>query len=464
MGKILFCTAEAAPFAKVGGLGDVAGSLPKALEVLGLEPVVVMPRYGFIPTEDLTPVTLPASLSVQILGQTHGFGVWESKLPHSDVPVYLIENDAYFSHRQSVYPFGDVYQEVEGFLLLSEAIFPLAQAMNWNVDIVHAQDWHTASSMTALKGYQKLPDSHFSKTRGVLTLHNMAYQGNHHPCGRNLLAEGIQHCDWLTAVSPTYASEILTPEFGWGLEGLVKEKQQSQRLTGILNGIDTTLFNPETDAFLPEPYSISTFAEGKAQSKRDVQLELGLNARPDLPLIGMVTRLTEQKGLDLLLSILELLSHRPAHWVILGAGEPGYEALLREASGRYQNIRAYIGFNLGLAQRIYAGSDFFMMPSRFEPCGLGQLIAMRYGSIPIARATGGLADTIIDETQHPNEGTGFLFSQYDAGALLSSLDKALDSYQQPAWPTLVQRALSQEWTWTKSAQQYHGLYKALSQH
>jgi starch synthase len=464
VGKILFCTAEAAPFAKVGGLGDVAGSLPKALETLGLDPIVVMPRYGFIPTEDLSPVALPTPLSVKVLGQTHGFGLWQSTLPNSNVPVYLIENETYFAHRQSVYPFGDVLQEVEGFLLLSEALFPLAQALNWDVDIVHAQDWHTAPSMTALKGYQQLPDSPFTKTRGVLTLHNMAYQGNHHPCGRNLLAEGIQQCDWLTAVSPTYATEILTPEFGWGLEGLVKEKQQAQRLTGILNGIDTKLFNPETDTFLPEPYGISNCVEGKAQSKRGVQLELGLASRPDLPLIGMVTRLTEQKGLDLLLSIMDMLSQRPAHWVILGAGEPGYEALLREASGRYQNIRAYIGFNLGLAQRIYAGSDFFMMPSRFEPCGLGQLIAMRYGSIPIARATGGLADTILDETHHPNAGTGFLFNHYDAGALLSTLDKALARYQQPAWSAIVQRAMSQEWTWAKSAQQYQGLYEALSQH
>jgi starch synthase len=463
VGKILFCTAEAAPFAKVGGLGDVAGSLPKALETLGLEPIVVMPRYGFIPTEDLTPVDLPDALSVNFLGQTHLFRVWQSLLPNSTVPVYFIENETYFAHRQGVYPFGDVLQEVEGFLLLSEAIFPLAQALNWDVDIIHAQDWHTAPSMTALKGYQYLPNSPFAKTRGVLTLHNMAYQGNHHPCGRNLLAEGIQQCDWLTAVSPTYAEEILTPEFGWGLEGLVREKQQAQRLTGILNGIDTTLFNPETDMFLPEPYGISNAADGKAQSKRDVQLELGLASRPDLPLIGMVTRLTEQKGLDLFLSLLDMLSHRQAHWVILGAGEPGYETLLREASGRYQNIRAYIGFNLGLAQRIYAGSDFFMMPSRFEPCGLGQLIAMRYGSIPIARATGGLADTIVDEAQHPNQGTGFLFNQYDPGALLSVLDKALAYYQQPQWPDLVQRTMSQEWTWTKSAQQYQALYQAFRQ-
>lgn len=458
LGTIVFCTAEAAPFAKVGGLGDVAGSLPKALAEAGLAPVVVMPRYGFIEKADLTPLDI--SFTVEVLGQHHPCSVWQSVLPQSTVPVYFIENETYFSHRQTVYPYGDPIQEVEGFMLLSQAVFPLVKALNIPLSILHAHDWHTAPAVVALASLRE-KDSTFQHVKSVLTVHNLAYHGNHHPNGCNWLAEGIAQADWVTTVSPTYAQEILTPAFGYGLEGLLHGKAQAGRLTGILNGIDTRLFDPATDHFIPEKYTAQTATTAKAQAKREVQLELNLPTRPDLPLIGMVTRLTEQKGLDLLLSMMDILATRQAQWAVIGTGEPGYETVLREYNQRYPHIKTYTHFNLALAQRVYAGSDLFLMPSRFEPCGLGQMIAMRYGAIPVARATGGLADSIIDVRTHPETGTGFLFHDYSPTAMLEAVDAALSAYACPAWGGIVQHAMAAEFTWTRSAQAYKTLYETL---
>jgi starch synthase len=463
MTRIVFCASEAAPFAKVGGLGDVVGSLPKALAGLGLKPLIVLPRYGFISPEEAHLTRLPHQITVNLMGKPVTLGVWQGKLPGTahdqEVPVYFLENDI-FTNRETVYPPNPI-QEVEGFLLLSKAVFPLLKALDLPPDILHLHDWHTAPACIDLLEERKR-DPFFARTRSVLTLHNMMYQGTHHPSGINWLGEGLRSADFVTAVSPTYAKEIQTPELGEGLEGATRQLAAEQRLVGILNGIDTELFDPMRDTFIPEHYDIQTARAGKSLCKRIIQQELGLPLQPEVPLFGMVTRLTEQKGFDLLLPIMEWLANRQAQWVILGTGDPGYESLLRECNARFKNIRSYIGFNLALAQKIYAGSDVFVMPSRFEPCGLGQLIAFRYGAVPLVRATGGLADTVIDIRSHYQLGNGFTFGPYQSSALLEAVDTAISYYQDTeSWNHLIHNGMSEDYSWERSAKAYKEVYQTV---
>lgn len=464
MTSVVFCASEAAPFAKVGGLGDVVGSLPKSLVHLGVDPVIVLPRYGFIEPGTHGLEKLDIHFEVYLLGQSVPVEVWKTFLPGvsggRQVPVYLLEQPRYFGGRQSVYP-ADPRQETEGFYLLSKALFPLLKHLNLSPDILHLHDWHTAAAAVELLE-QRSADPFFHKTCSVLTIHNVAYQGIFEKGGINWLGEGIRCADFVTAVSPTYAQEILTPEGGAGLDGLLRAK--GERLLGILNGLDTAILDPMNDAFIPENYNRQTVHAGKGLCKRALQQELGLSVHPEIPLIGMVTRLVEQKGLDLMLPVMNLLMGRPAQWVILGSGEPGYEAVLREMNPRYKNFVAYIGFNLSLAQKIYAGSDMFLMPSRFEPCGLGQMIALRYGTVPIVRATGGLADTVTDIRSDAILGNGFSFEPYQSSALLEAVDAALAYYKDgDAWQRLVQTGMAEDFAWEGSAKKYREVYRHLVQ-
>lgn len=464
LGTIVFCAAEAAPFAKVGGLGDVAGSLPKALKRLGMNPVIVLPRYGFINPHELGFERLPLQLEVSLLGSSVSVGVWKGALPglpnNASVPVYLIEHPTYFGTRQTVYS-SHLEEDIQSFLLLSKAVFPLMKALKLPPDILHVHDWHTAAAAIDLLEFRQA-DPFFQHTQSVLTIHNIAYQGVSGPGELNWLGEGLRLADFITAVSPTYATEIQTPEGGAGLHQVIR--QRSNHLKGILNGIDTDLFNPMTDAFIPETYNRQTFHQGKRLCKRVLQQELGLEVHPEIPLIGMVTRLVEQKGLDILLPVMDLLASRRAQWIFLGSGEPGYEALLKELNGRYRNMVSYVGFNLALGQKIYAGSDIFLMPSRFEPCGLGQLIALRYGAVPLVRETGGLADTVIDLRKSYEVGNGFSFAPYESGALLETVDTALSYFKdETTWQHLVQNGMAEDYSWERSAKQYRNVYQKLKQ-
>ncbi len=453
--NVVFCAAEMVPYAKVGGLGDVMGSLPPALAKQGVNVTVMMPRYGCIETDELTDTGI--HFDIQHHGQTYPMIVWKGTLPGSLVPVYFLDNPELYSNRKEVYPPGRFDLEINGFLAFSKAVFELFKQLKLYPDILHLHDWHMAPTVVELvKQRQQNPE--FAQTRSILTIHNLAYQGVYE--GTNWLREGLLNADFLTTVSPTYAQEIQTPEFGEGLHDVMIQRRD--RLMGILNGIDTELFNPATDAFIPTQYDSNTVKTGKARCKADLQKEFGLPEKADVPVFGMVSRLVEQKGLDILIPVMETLAEWPIQWVILGTGEPKYEEALKRFNEQYPNMRSYIGFNLAMAQRIYAGSDVFLMPSRFEPCGLGQLIAMRYGTAPLARAVGGLNDTVLDVRKRPNEGTGFLFSEYTEQALADTVQSTLAYYQNPQhWATLVAQGMAQNFGWERSAREYQSLYQRI---
>lgn len=466
--NILLCAAEVVPFAKVGGLADVMGSLPKALAEIDLKPVVVLPRYGSIDPEHWNLTKTPWQYDVELDGQTYPIEVWQGQLPDSGnhtVPVYFIENMALFGSRKDVYPYGQQALEVQSFKLLSKAVFGLMRAMEFYPDVLHLHDWHTAPVAKELAELRQ-HNPKFKNIRSVFTIHNLAYQGVFD--GVNWLKEGLSKADALTTVSPTYAQEIQTPEFGEGLQDLLKSR--AGQLHGILNGIDMNLLNPKTDKFLPKSYGPGDFKAGKNACKEALQQEMGLPTDTDsasIPLIGFVSRLVDQKGLDIMLPALEQVAADPSfpkmQWAILGSGEPRYEEGFKALNTKYPHLRTFIGFNLALAQKIYAGSDMFAMPSAFEPCGLGQLIALRYGSVPVVRSVGGLADTVFDIRHDADKGNGFCFKDYTVEAFVQTLKAALTHYEnQKQWEVLVNRGLSEDFSWRKSAKTYADLYRSLT--
>lgn len=457
--QVIFCSAEVAPFAKVGGLADVAGSLPKALKGKDVEPIVVMPRYGCVDIEKFNLTLTETQFNVDFKNGLYAFSVFQGTLPGSDVPVYFLDNRDLISNFDDVYPYGNAELEVNRFLLFGQGVFEFIRQMNWTPDVLHCHDWHTANIITQLN-QQKQTEERFKNTRSIITIHNLAYQGNFD--GINWLEAGLKGADKLTTVSPTYAKEIQTAEFGEGLDWLLRER--SNDLVGIVNGIDTDLFNPETDHFIAQQYSSADFSAGKAKCKEAIQTEIGLPKCVETPVIGFVSRLVDQKGLDIMMPALEKLNGADVHVAILGSGNPEYEEKLKWFNANTRNIRTYIGFNLALAQKIYAGSDFFLMPSRFEPCGLGQLIAFRYGSIPIAREVGGLADTVIDASADQAKGNGFTFHDYQSDVLNDTINRGLAAYaNKDRWNDLTRRAMSQELGWEESAKHYITLYQSVSQ-
>ncbi len=459
--KVVFCTAEVAPFSQAGGLGDVAGSLPKALAALpDVDVTVITPMYGMIdPGEKKLSLTGHA-FTVSQNGYDFPLRIWQGQLPGSTVPVYLVENYDLFGYRKQVYPYGDENWELQGFMVFSEACFELLRRLNLKPDVMHAHDWHTASIVTRLYAMRGV-DGFFGGTRSVLTIHNLNYQGVYG--NTNWLKEGIWLSDALTTVSPNYAREIQTPEFGAGLDWDLREvSQRAAKLSGILNGIDTTFYNPATDAFITRHYDEATYAAGKAQCKEALQVELGLPVDPQTPLIGFVGRLTDQKGVDILVPAMEAMRDHPVQWALLGSGDPAMEARLKDLNRHTERARSYIGFNTAMAQKIYAGADMFVMPSRFEPCGLGQLIALRYGSVPVVRGVGGLVDTVFDVRDDAGRGNGFVFHEYSPGALVHALEAATAAYHdQAGWQALVQRGMHEDHSWGPSALAYRNLYAQL---
>lgn len=468
--KILFVAAEVAPFAKVGGLADVAGALPKSLCALGNDVCIVMPRYGSI---DATRYGLRAELggsSVQVAGSSEA-----ARLEVGDaagVPVYYVVNERYFG-RENVYGYED---DIERFLYFCRAALATIDALGWAPDVVHVNDWHTAVIPHWMRGGYDLPAS-FASAASVITIHNLAYQGGFDPNryprewidpkrlepqadgSHDLLPQGIASADLVTTVSERYAEEITHPELGEGLDGLLRRR--ANELKGIINGIDYDVFDPAKDSAIIQQYSVDDL-DGKDACKTALQREVGFDVAPRTPLIGIVGRLADQKGFDLVAEIVQpLLAEVDAQIVMLGTGEPRYHDLFRELAARNRRqLAVYLKFDAALAQRIYAGSDMFLMPSRFEPCGLGQLISLRYGTVPVVRSTGGLADTVADYQAATRRGTGFVFREYQPVALTLALGRALEAYRdRDRWREIQRQGMQQDVSWRGSAQKYIDAYQ-----
>jgi starch synthase len=473
--KILLVSAEVAPFAKVGGLADVAGALPKALKRLGHDVRVVMPRYGSIDVEKYGLKPVLRDLQVPLAQQTIPSTVLEGRIGE-EVPIYFIDNAQFFA-REGMYGLWD---DDARFIYFSRAALEMLRPLGFKPDVVHVNDWHTAVIPNMLARLYD-GDPFYAEMATVLTIHNLAFQGvfgygtlhlaNLDPWGLikpgipeldeivNLLGRGAYFSDVVNTVSDRYAQEILTPEYGEKMDPLLRGFKD--KLFGIINGIDYDVFNPQTDASITARYSLESL-DGKMDDKLALQKEVGLSPSPRIPVVGLISRLYDQKGLDLIANIMWGLTRLNLQLVVLGAGDSRYEQMFRTAAKDHPDkVAATIGFNAALAQHIYAGSDMFLMPSRFEPCGLGQLISLRYGTIPIVRATGGLADTIQDWDPVAQTGNGFVFEAYDHWDLYAQVVRAVETYRQPAlWRTLQRNAMTTDVSWTNSAQQYVRLYQA----
>ncbi len=478
--KILLVSPEVAPLAKVGGLADVAGSLPKALATLGegeLAPDIrgVLPKYRQITGgRYLTdfPVSIGGTVQTAIIRATSLPAKYQNY--QAQVPVYLVDNHHFFD-REGIYAHPD---DALRFSFFCQAVLKMLPQLDFKPDLIHCNDWQSALIPYYLHELAEENDF-YAHIATVLTIHNLQYQGVFPPevlaelgipaelftpegfefYGRfNFLKVGLVYSDLINTVSRTYAREILTPEYGAGLDGLLRRRQED--LTGIVNGINYHEFNPETDPRIVQNYSAQT-PELKKRNKPALQHEVGLPLR-ELPVFGLVSRLVSQKGLDLLPPIIDRLLAEEVQLIFLGEGDPYYETMLKDFARQYPDkVSTTIAFNPILAQRIYAGADLFLMPSAFEPCGLGQLISLRYGTIPIVRATGGLADTIRDYTQNPTYGNGFVFTEYTPEALWDAIKRALRVYRdRPGeWAELVRQAMLQDFSWAKSSAAYLELYQ-----
>ncbi len=464
--KVLIASAEAYPLAKVGGLGDVAGSLPKALKALGHDVRIALPRYGAIreTKDDL------GAFRVRI-----GGGAQEARLRTSaigDVPVYLVDAPQWFD-RPKVYEYED---DGKRFAFFGRAVVDLLPLADWWPDVVHANDWHSALSVAFLAA-ERARDERYRRIRSVFTIHNLQHQGLFgrdlfdwtglppeawNPEGvefwgqMNFLKAGVVYADRVTTVSPTYAKEVQTEASGWGLDGLLRSR--AAKLSGILNGIDTDVWDPAHDAFVAQTYTRTTLAK-KAKDKAALQTELGLKKDAKRPLLGMVSRATEQKGFDLLLPAVPEILGLGVDVALLATGEKRYEEPTAEAARAHPGFVAAVKYDEMLAHQIYAGADLFLMPSKFGPCGLGQMISLRYGTVPVARATGGLADTIVDAAADPKRGNGFLFTDYAPAAFVDAVRRAVEFYRQGrGWRALQQRGMGADLSWAASAKAYASLY------
>lgn len=468
--KILFLSAEVAPFAKRGGLGDVAGSLPKALSALGHDVRVVMPAYRPIEQgyDGVTPMDL--TLDVPVYPGPVRAGVFEGRLPGSDVPIYFIAQGDLFD-RPNVYGYDD---DVYRFAFFSRAALDLAfAALGWQPDLVHANDWHTAPAVTWLATAGQT-DSRYADTPTVFTIHNLAHQGKApwsifdylglatHSLAEeaygevNFMARAIYHGTMVNTVSPTYAREIMTPDGGAGLDSLLRYR--SFDLHGILNGIDVDTWDPATDARLTHHFDAETL-DNRAHNRRALQTYAGLPQKENVPLVAMISRLDWQKGLDITGHVIHLLMNGAAgdaQFIVLGSGDPHYEDMFAHLAGYHRDkMTAVLEYNAGLAPLIYAGSDMFLMPSLFEPCGLGQMLAMRYGSVPVVRATGGLADTVQDGV------TGFTFYQHATADFWHALQRAIYVYNvdKENWRRIQHNGMTVDFSWERSARSYEQLYE-----
>ena len=474
--QIVFASAECAPFVKTGGLGDVAGSLPAALVRAGAEVIVMVPKYATIKDEYKAQMEHFSDFYVSLGWRNEYCGL--EKLEHDGVTYMFIDNERYFARD---YPYG-FFDDGERFAFFSKAITESLQHLpeGFECDILHCNDWQTALAPVFLREfYQGLPL--YDRVKTVFSIHNVAFQGQfsdtvmedilgvaHIPaaasqlrcdaCSINYMLGALRYADAITTVSPTYANEIQTPEFGEGLDGVLRER--SYALQGILNGIDVAGFDPATDKRIAANYTVDD-RSGKAVCKAKLQEELGLEVRDDRPLMVMVTRLTRQKGLDLVMYALDRILSGGVQVAVLGTGDRDYEDGLRYFQDKYPGtMAARIEFDPALSQRMYAAADMFLMPSKFEPCGLSQIIAMRYGTLPIVRETGGLKDTVIPYNEFTGEGTGFSFSNFNGDEMGDAVFRAARLFwdNREAWNKLVTQAMSQDFSWTRSADKYLDLY------
>jgi starch synthase len=470
--KVLYASAEVSPLAKVGGLADVSGALPGALRRRGHDVRVVMPRYRSISLTSVEQLLPDKHFAVPLMGGSEEVTVSHTALKDG-TSVYLLYNARYFD-RPNIYMEKD---DLERFTLFSIATAHLPAALEWQPDIVHCHDWHTGLVPPLWRTGCFQGDA---PTASVYTIHNIGYQGGfdewyvervgldeYLPVKRDplrarassLMGLGILHADLISTVSRTYAREILTPEYGYGLEIILQRRRSD--ISGIVNGIDYEEFNPSTDPRIPVRYDVNSL-DKKAENKAALQARSGFPCDPKAPLIGMVGRLAAQKGLDLVAEALPpLLEETSIQFVVLGSGEEEYqEALRRICEGNPTRAHAFFTFDLSLAQLIYAGADMFLMPSRYEPCGLGQMIAMRYGTVPVVRRTGGLADTAEDCSPDLSRGNGFVFKRYDYRDLVKCVKRAVEAFRSTkSWRNIMTRAMAADFSWDVAAESYEKLYR-----
>ncbi len=483
--NILFAASEIEPFAKSGGLADVCGTLPRELEAAGHEVVVFMPAYRCVRRceQPITPTSI--ELAVPVGSKLISGRLLESRLPNSDIPVYLVEQADYFDRNELYGENGESYTDnCERFVFFCRAVLEAARLMELEIDLVHANDWQTALLPVYLNT-EFLDAPPFTDVATLLTIHNLAYQGRFWHWDMlltgldwkyfnwrqmefygqlNLLKSGIAFADAINTVSPTYATEIQGSEQGCGLEGALQGR--SSDLSGILNGIDSLVWNPSRDPYLAMKYTVANWREGKARNKVSLQKQLGLQVNDSLPMVGIVGRLASQKGWDLILPVMkQWLKTIDVQWVVLGTGQPEYETELLNLQHAHQDkFSMNLQFNEGLAHMIEAASDMFLMPSEFEPCGLNQMYSMAYGSVPIVRRTGGLADTVINCNERNLDNgtaTGFSFGPFLPQSLEQALAKAVCCFQngQATWNLLVENGMKNDWSWAASTARYVELYE-----
>lgn len=472
--KTYFISAEAAPFVKIGGLGDVIGSLPKALKNEGVEARVVLPLYDTI---DRRKYNLEFVKYIFLdLGWRHSYcGIFKAEL--DGIIFYFIDNEQYFAR-------GSVYGQIddgERFAFFSKAALEILPHIDYKPDLINANDWHAALSIIYLDYFKSCNSEFFKDVKSVISIHNIEFQGQFDPyilgslfglenkyydaliykgC-LNLLKGAIQLADRINTVSQTYSKEILMPYFSYGLDEILRVEQG--KLRGIVNGIDIDKFNPNTDGYIYKNYSIRNYTQ-KVENKIKLQEELGLEISEDIPMIGMVTRLTHQKGIDLLLEVADKIVDRGVQLVIVGTGDRAYEDALRSLQRRFENkVRSLIVFSTELSSKVYAACDMFLMPSKTEPCGLSQLISMRYGTVPIVHRVGGLKDTVSPYNEETKEGVGFTFESFNAYDMLDAVNRCLNVYydDKKSFKTIQKSAMKLKVDWEKSAKEYINMYKEI---
>lgn len=472
--KILILAAEVVPFVKVGGLADVVGALPKSLQALGHDVRLAMPRYGQIDPDRFSLHTIIDSLTVPMSSFSLAVSVRQGAIGDT-IPVYMIDTPRFFE-RENIYGYTD---DGERFILFCRAALEAMRTLDWSPDIIHCHDWHTGIVPNWMHTIYH-DDPFFSDSATVYTIHNLAYQGIFgyrilevagvaahgflYPQIAELanvvdiMGRGILFSDAITTVSERYAQEILTPTFGEKLDSLLRSRRD--RLFGILNGIDYQVMNPATDHYIHTQFDAQTL-DARAKNKRVLQEYAHLPVRPDVPLLAMISRLADQKGFDLLAQIIQPLLAQGVQFVVLGIGDQHYHEMFQNLAARYpEQVAIFLTFNTELAQRIYAGSDMFLMPSKFEPCGLSQLIAMRYGCVPVVRSVGGLANTVQEYDPHTGEGNGFAFANYDPWEFFAAIVRALELYRIPhIWRKLQQRGMVADYSWQASALRYVEVYR-----
>ncbi len=472
--RVLFIAAEGVPYVKTGGLADVVGALPKALRRMGHDVRVVLPRYSSVDPQRWKLEPILTDLAVPMDDTFEEVTVFGGRMP-GDIPVYFVDAPRYFN-RENLYGYTD---DGERFILFCRAAIELVRRLGWTPDILHCHDWHTAIVPNWARTLYR-DDPLLRDTATVFTIHNLAFQGIFgyrilevagvaeqgflYPAVVelanvvDLMGRGILFADVVSTVSPRYAQEILTPEFGERLDPVLRERRD--RLYGILNGIDTEEFNPATDKHIDAHFDAFCLEE-RVPNKAALQEHMHLPVEPDVPLVGMISRLSDQKGFDLLDQVLIPFIEQGVQIVVTGTGDQHYAQTFQRLAARYpRQVAMHLTFNTELSQRIYAGSDLFLMPSRFEPCGISQMLAMRYGSIPVVHRTGGLADTVQEFDPERDTGNGFSFDPYDPFHLFAAMVRALEVYRfDGAWHRLMQRAMLSDYSWDASAEQYVALYR-----